>query len=160
MGPRVLPILMQILAHKGIVHERDRAVSTYIELLSRLRPPAGIIKLDHPTDHAKRIGRSPGKWTAAMKQLERLQFIQLTTDGDGRFTYALVINPYTAVSNQLERSTDPELQTLWNMFRREWIEADAHIPEVAGSREEQPASSTNPSARPSRSSMKRKSKKT
>jgi hypothetical protein len=127
MGPRALPVILQILTNKEVTGSaKGSAAATYIELLSRVRPPAGIIDLGHPEDHAKIIGYSRKRsWLDAMRQLRELGFIE-TERGHGReFGYALIVNPYVAVKRLREQKRIDH--DLWHLFSERWDDTGAAV---------------------------------
>jgi hypothetical protein len=125
-GPRVLPLIIQILTAKS-VSSRGQPGLTYVELLSRVRD-VGFLELDDPRDHARMVGYARHRtWEEAFQRLVDLGFVEVKSSHMRKFAYAIIVNPYIPVRRLYQQNKVSE--DLWHLFHASWVKTGAEIPD-------------------------------
>lgn len=115
-GYTVVPRTMQLILTAMDTLSKGKSISsTYFDLWCRA-PEEQFVSLSRPKEMAFYAGfngeRAERTWLDRIKILEGLGFLKIESGSSGRYSYALLLNPYHVLANRFEEGLLQK--NLWN----------------------------------------------
>ncbi len=123
--PRVMPLLMGIMDD---MTDGRPVSSSYLDLWCHSYDDSFVI-VTKPREHAFSAGftgqRAEGTWTARMRLLADLKFIEIKPGPSGPINYVLIWNPFVILKYHRAEHTSGLREENWNALEQRMIEVGA-----------------------------------